>query len=271
MAVISKDLGPVTAYAAAVNRGYTGTREEFEELMASYATVAESAAESAATAATAAETAQQAREAAGSSADAAGAAQSTAQSAAQFAAESAAAAQNDAAAAAGSASAAAQSAQSAAAAQQDTQQTAQDFADTAQQAVTDVNTAGANQKELARRQAQNSEAWAVGQRDGDDVGAADPTYHNNSKYYAENAGTSETAAEQSATAAAGSAQAAAQSAEEAAESARTLQIDETLTQHGQPADAAATGTYARAFDTLGLSVVDGAPCMTFTIGEGAEG
>ena len=29
----------------------------------------------------------------------------------------------------------------------------------------------------------NSEAWAVGQRDGTDVGSADPTYHNNSKYF----------------------------------------------------------------------------------------
>ena len=47
MAVISKDLGAVTAYAAAVNRGYTGTKEEFETLMASYATVAQQAAQSA--------------------------------------------------------------------------------------------------------------------------------------------------------------------------------------------------------------------------------
>ena len=46
MAVI-KDLGAVTAYASAVEGGYTGTKEEFETLMASYATVAEEAAESA--------------------------------------------------------------------------------------------------------------------------------------------------------------------------------------------------------------------------------
>ena len=46
MAVI-KDLGAVTAYAAAVEGGYTGTKAEFETLMASYATVAEEAAESA--------------------------------------------------------------------------------------------------------------------------------------------------------------------------------------------------------------------------------
>ena len=46
MAVI-KDLGAVTAYAAAVEGGYTGTKAEFATLMASYATVAEEAAESA--------------------------------------------------------------------------------------------------------------------------------------------------------------------------------------------------------------------------------
>lgn len=35
---------------------------------------------------------------------------------------------------------------------------------------------------------QNSEAYAVGTRDGVDVGSGDPAYHNNSKYYAEQAG-----------------------------------------------------------------------------------
>lgn len=44
--MIDKNLGRVTAYAYAVEKGYTGTEEEFAELMASYATVAESAAES---------------------------------------------------------------------------------------------------------------------------------------------------------------------------------------------------------------------------------
>lgn len=34
----------------------------------------------------------------------------------------------------------------------------------------------------------DSEAWAVGTRDGDPVGSTDPAYHNNSKYYAEQAG-----------------------------------------------------------------------------------
>lgn len=41
-----KNLGHATAYAYAKSKGYTGTEEEFAELMASYATVAESAEES---------------------------------------------------------------------------------------------------------------------------------------------------------------------------------------------------------------------------------
>ncbi len=46
-----------------------------------------------------------------------------------------------------------------------------------------------------------AEAWAVGQRNGEDVGTDDPTYHNNSKYYKEQAELSKTAAAGSATAA----------------------------------------------------------------------
>lgn len=42
--VESKNLGHVTAYAYAKSKGFTGTEEEFAELMASYATVAEQAA-----------------------------------------------------------------------------------------------------------------------------------------------------------------------------------------------------------------------------------
>lgn len=51
MATLRQDLGPVTAYAFAVEKGYTGTEEEYAELMASYATVAEAAAGSASDAA----------------------------------------------------------------------------------------------------------------------------------------------------------------------------------------------------------------------------
>ena len=41
----------------------------------------------------------------------------------------------------------------------------------------------------------DSEAYAIGKRNGTDVGSSDPAYHNNSKYYAGEAGTAKTAAE----------------------------------------------------------------------------
>lgn len=49
--MITKDLGAVTAYAEAVEAGYTGTEEEYATLLASYATVAQQAAASASAAA----------------------------------------------------------------------------------------------------------------------------------------------------------------------------------------------------------------------------
>ena len=53
MAVVTTNLGAVTAYADAVAGGYTGTKAEWQALMASYATVAEEAAQSATDAETA--------------------------------------------------------------------------------------------------------------------------------------------------------------------------------------------------------------------------
>lgn len=61
--------------------------------------------------------------------------------------------------------------------------------------------------------AEDSEAWAVGQRNGTDVGSDDPTYHNNSKYYSEDAADSATDA--------GSAKTAAETAQGKAEAAQT--------------------------------------------------
>lgn len=66
---------------------------------------------------------------------------------------------------------------------------------------------------------QQSEAWAVGTIDGAPVESTDPQYHNNSKYYAEQAAGSAADAADSATEAAGSATSAAGSATEAAGSA----------------------------------------------------
>lgn len=62
MSVITKDLGAATAYAYAVEKGYTGTEAEFAELMADYANVgqrAENAADSALESKSAAQTATQ--------------------------------------------------------------------------------------------------------------------------------------------------------------------------------------------------------------------
>ena len=47
MATVVKDLGAVSAYGYAVEKGYTGTEDEYADLMASYATVAQNAAASA--------------------------------------------------------------------------------------------------------------------------------------------------------------------------------------------------------------------------------
>ena len=41
--------------------------------------------------------------------------------------------------------------------------------------------------ELARAEQYNAEAWATGERNGVPVGPTDPTYHNNAKYWSENA------------------------------------------------------------------------------------
>lgn len=57
---MSKFIGIVSAYAYAVSQGYTGTEEEYAELMASYATVAEETAESAESAQASATTANSA-------------------------------------------------------------------------------------------------------------------------------------------------------------------------------------------------------------------
>lgn len=57
----------------------------------------------------------------------------------------------------------------------------------------------------AENEALDSEAWAVGQRDGEDVDSEDPTYQNNSKYYSTQAANSSSSASASATTAATSA------------------------------------------------------------------
>ena len=57
MAVVTTNLGPVTAYGDAVEGGYTGTKEQWQALMADYGTIGTQAQEAAQTASTAAQTA----------------------------------------------------------------------------------------------------------------------------------------------------------------------------------------------------------------------
>ena len=67
MAVISKDLGPVSAYAVAVANGFTGTEAEWEQYIANASTAAQSAAGSATAAANSASAAAQSATAAAAS------------------------------------------------------------------------------------------------------------------------------------------------------------------------------------------------------------
>ena len=63
-----------------------------------------------------------------------------------------------------------------------------DIADLLVVVVPQIQAAIVEVRELAEdceENAQDAEAWAVGQRNGQDVPSSDPTYHNNSKWYSE--------------------------------------------------------------------------------------
>ena len=201
MAVI-KDLGAVTAYASAVEGGYTGTKEEFETLMASYATVAEEAAESA--------------ESASQSATQAGASAQTATTKASEASTSATQAS-------ASATSASQSASTATA-------KASEASASASTASTKADEASASASTASTKANEASQSATTASSKASEASAS-----------ATSAQTAQTAAEGSATTAQTAAQTATQKAAEAAESARTLTIDTTLTQSGQAADAKKTG------------------------------
>lgn len=104
----------------------------------------------------------------------------------------------------------------------------------------------------ARRYAKESEAWAVGEIDGEPVPSTDPQYENNAEFYAGQASDSATAAAGSATAAAGSATAAAGSATAAAGSATaaagsaTAAAGSATAAAGSASDAAGSATAAAA-------------------------
>ena len=145
----NKNLGHVTAYGYAKSKGYTGTEEDFAELMASYADVGQTAVD----AALAAQTAKgKAEEAQGKAEDA-----------------------------------------------QEAAETAQGKAEDAQDAAEDAQS--------------DAEAYGAGTRGGEAVGSSDPAYHNNAKYYSE----------------------------QARESAATFETDKTLAVADKAADAKATG------------------------------
>lgn len=75
------------------------------------------------------------------------------------------------------------------------------------------------------------EGWAVGTKDGVAVGSSSPFYHNNAKYYAQLAGTSQSSASTSQSSAAASAASAAASeaaAEKAAELAQSISGGQNL-------------------------------------------
>ena len=83
MAVVTTNLGVGTAYGDAVAAGYTGTKEQWQALMANYATVGQQAAQSAQTASTAASTATTAAQTATTKASEASASATAAQEAAE--------------------------------------------------------------------------------------------------------------------------------------------------------------------------------------------
>ena len=108
----------------------------------------------------------------------------------------------------------------------------------------------------ARRYANESEAWAVGQIEGTDVPSTDPQYNNNSKYYATAAATSATNASGSATAAATNAGQAASSATAASGSATAA-----ATNAGQ---AASSATAASGSATAAADSAEDAQEMSYT-------
>ena len=226
---IMKDLGLVTAYAYALSKGYTGTEDEFAELMASYADVGQTAVDAALRAkaseeaAKASETASKASELAASTsassastsetnasqsasvastkASEAASSASEASSAASTATTKASEASQSASSASGSATAA-QTAKTGAEAAQEAAETAQEAAETAETHAKASETAAAS----SATSASNSATTAT-------------TKASEAAQSATDAGTSATNAANSATAASGSASTASTKASQASQSA----------------------------------------------------
>ena len=107
-----------------------------------------------------------------------------------------------------------------------------------------------------------AEAWAVGKRDGVDVPSTDDTYHNNAKWYAEQAALSKTAAGDSE-------QTASEKASQAAASASDASFAQTAAEAAQTAAEAAAAAASSVFDVVGdvsftVDPDDGHVTMWFT-------
>jgi hypothetical protein len=139
---------------------------------------AETARDDAVNAKTAAESAKTAAVAAQTKSEAAQTKAETAQTAAE---QSAAAAQT--------AREGAETAQTGAQAAQSAAESAKAAAQAAQAGAETARTGAETAKGAAEDSAEDAEAWAVGQRNGTDVPSTDPTYHNNAKYYKDQAQT----------------------------------------------------------------------------------
>lgn len=162
MSVITKDLGVATAYGYAKSKGYTGTEEEFAQLMASYADVAQQAEASAQDAEGAKDAAITAKTAAQTAQTAAESAQTAAAGSAQTASTKASEASNSATAAAGSATAAGDSATAAAGSAETAQTAAQTATTKASEASSSASAASAAKTgaETARTGAQTAQTAA---------------------------------------------------------------------------------------------------------------
>lgn len=168
--IIAADIGKAVEAAA---------RAEAAQASASAAQQgAESARDDAVNAKTAAESAKTAAVTAQEKSEAAQTKAETAQTAAE---QSAAAAQT--------AKEGAETAQSGAQAAQTAAESAKAAAQTAQSGAENARTGAETAKGAAEDSAEDAEAWAVGQRNGVDVPSADPAYHNNAKYYKDQAQT----------------------------------------------------------------------------------
>lgn len=168
--IIAADIGKAVEAAARAEaaQAAASAAQQGAETARDDAVNAKTAAESAKTAAVAA---QNKSEAAQTKAETAQTAAEQSAAAAQTAKEGAETAQTG----AQAAQAAAESAKAAAQAAQTGAETARAGAETAQAAAEDS--------------AEDAEAWAVGQRNGTDVPSTDPAYHNNAKYYKDQAQT----------------------------------------------------------------------------------